>query len=175
MLRIDVAVEQAHGDGLVCTAGQGALEGGQGPGLVQGLHHGAVGGHPLGDLDDVAPRHHRLGLAVEQLVDVAAVVALQLQQIAEAAGDQQADACALALQDGVGRHGGAVHQVAHGAGVEAGGIQRRQRAALGGGRGARHLLDADPVAVDEHQIRERPPDLDPDPHACPRRPRLPEE
>ena len=71
----------------------------------------AVGAEPLGDLEAVLAAHRRRGLGVEQVVDVAPVVALHEQQVAEAARGDEGDARALALQHRVGGDGRAVAEV----------------------------------------------------------------
>jgi hypothetical protein len=92
--------------------------------FVQRLQHLAAEVEPLGDLAHLVQRHDALGLDPEVGISVALgdALARDLEQVAEAAGDDQAQAGQGALfgQQGVGGHGGAVRDGAHVAGREAG-------------------------------------------------------
>ena len=79
---------------------------------IHRLEHGAVAAHPLRDLAAVAARSQRLGKRQEEIVDVVALLRTHLQDVPEAASRQQPEPRAVALDDGVGHEGGAVHDVA---------------------------------------------------------------
>ena len=135
--------------------------------------HGAIGAQPLGHAEPPAARHQRLRRRQAQIVAVRLQALAHFQHIAVALGRQQADRGALALQDGVGRDRGAVHDALgpaeQGRKVEAhrpgqpfqpvqhpGGLVRGRRGRLGDpglalavhgdevGKGAAYV-DADPV------------------------------
>ena len=68
-----------------------------------------VEAHALGNADAPMTRHQGLGEFDEQIVQVVAKLGAGLERIAKAARGEQRRACALALDDGVGRQGRAVH------------------------------------------------------------------
>ena len=59
-------------------------------------------------------RHQGLGEFDEQIVQVVAKLGAGFERIAKAARGEQSRACALSLDDGVGRQGRAVHDGADG-------------------------------------------------------------
>jgi hypothetical protein len=54
------------------------------PGFVELALHRAVGVQPLADFEAILAAHRRRGLGIEEIVDVAPVVALHEQQVAKA-------------------------------------------------------------------------------------------
>ena len=169
---VRVAVEKADRDGLIVAALQRLGDAVPRGRLVQGCDHLAVGAHALGDLEGIAARHHRLGLAVMDVVDGAPALALQDEQVAEALGGEERDPCALALEHRVGGDGRAVHEIASGGQRQTALVERGDGAQVGRMRRARHLGDAHAAALERDEIGERAADLDPHPdrvaHACPR-------
>ena len=135
--------------------------------VVERVDHGAVGRHPLVDFADILPADDRFGLAVVQIVDRPAVVALQGEEVARAPGDEHADPPALALQHRICRDRRAVHQVGHALEVDPGGIDGVDGAAVRGVRRARHLGDAGDAVPDLDQIGKRAPDFDAHAHDVP--------
>ena len=79
---------------------------------IERLEHRPVAAHPLRDLAAVAARGQRLWKRQEEIVDVVALLRPHLQDVPEAASRQQPEPRAVALDDGVGHEGGAVHDVA---------------------------------------------------------------
>ena len=75
---------------------------------IERLLDAAVGQRALAHLEDVAPAHQRHGLGQVHVVGVVALLAADDEDVAEARGGDQRGACALALQDGVGRNRGGV-------------------------------------------------------------------
>ena len=160
MRRIDVGVEQADRDRLV-VAGlelrqQVALQ----RDLVERLRGGSVCEHALADLEGVAPRHDRLRLLVEQVVDLPAIVALQTEQVAKALGHQEGEARAFALENRVGGDGRAVREILDRGEVQPRRLDRVVRPDIRARRRAGYLGDHDPVAVEGDEIRECAADFD---------------
>src|SRR5204863_2810625 len=62
----------------------------------------------LGDLEAVLARYERLGVVGLQVVDLGPRLAADLQQVLEAGGGDERDLAAAPLDQGVGRHRGAV-------------------------------------------------------------------
>jgi hypothetical protein len=73
--------------------------------LVELLHELAGGADPLRHLARALARDQGLGLAVEEVVDVVARLAPDLQDVAEPERGDQPEACTLALEEGVRRDG----------------------------------------------------------------------
>ena len=131
---------------------------------------GAVGADALGDLEAAAARDQRGRRVLEQVVEVGARRAPQLQHVAEAARGDERGARALLLQDGVGDDGGGVRQQ-----PDLGRRRRRSAASpmssaastpSARSRGVVGTL-ATPMLparlVDQRHVRERAADVDPDP------------
>ena len=81
-------------------------------GGIERRQHVAVAIHALRHFEAVAARHERVGELQEQVVDVVALLGAHLEDVAEAARGDQAEARAAALDQGVGDERGAVHDVA---------------------------------------------------------------
>ena len=95
--------------------------------LVQLLQHLAARVQALPHLEPQAPLDQGLRQLEEQVVDVVASLAADLQGVPEAGGRQQAGARSLALDQGVGDQGGSVNQPLDLRRVDPGGIQRLRR------------------------------------------------
>ena len=116
-------------------------------GLGQRRDDRAVGADALGDLEAAVARNERRRRVLEQVVEVGAGRAAQLQHVAEAARGDERGARALLLEDGVGDDGGGMRQQADVGGGHAvalhGGLQRGEHALGQVARRGRHLGDAD--------------------------------
>jgi len=135
--------------------------------LVDGHHGLAAGAHALDGLDGVGEQRRRIGLDHDDPAGQGArrLRAGQVQDLLEALRGDQADAGALALEDRVGGHGGAVHDVA-----ELGRADARRLADLGHadehalGGVARRRRGLDPVlgpvlVIDEEEVGEGATDV----------------
>jgi hypothetical protein len=164
---LDVRVEQAdrHGLGLLLDqAGDHASDGR----LGERPDDRPVGGHPLVDLEREPLGHRRRGLGEEQVVAVALDPGLpaQPQHVAEPGGGDERDGRAGPLEDQVGGQRGAVDHPRH---VRGGGpglgedlLDAPAHGPAGVVRRGEHLADVDgAVAAAQHDVRERPPDVDP--------------
>jgi hypothetical protein len=98
------------------------------------------------------------------VVDLGAVLPLDQQQVAEPRRGHERGQPALALEDRVGGDGRAVHQVRNARERDTRRRQGRENAFLRTSRHARYLGDADFVAVQRNQVRERTADFDTNPH-----------
>ena len=78
-------------------------------GLRERRLHAAVEAHPLGHVEPSRARHQRDGRRHAQVVAVVLEALAHLDHVAVARGGQHADLRALALEQGVGGDGGAVH------------------------------------------------------------------
>ena len=141
------------------------------PGLVERNDDLALGVDPLPDLEAAAARHqHRRGV-LEQVVEVRAGRAAQLQHVAEALGGDERDIGALRFQERVGDDRGGVGDEGDRSGVDGVFPHRRTHAVDHRGaeiaRRGEHLGDARaPALLVQHgDIGERPADIDPDPPA----------
>ena len=164
--RVEVGMEEADGYRLhplrLQLAGDPAH-----CGLVQRLHHPAAPVEALGNAAAPVARNQGGRLAEVDVVEGGADLALDLQHVAEPGGGDEAGGCELALDDGVGGHGGGVHHVAQAGGVHpglgedaGGGAQEASGGIVGGGRdlGDAHLAAG---LVDQYGVGECPADVDP--------------
>jgi len=125
--RVQVRVEQAHGERLGARAG-GGVERALDAGRVERDQHGAVGRQALDDLEAMLALDDRLGAyerGHEERRDVA-LGAADLDQIAEAGGRQDRHARAPTLEHRVGADGRAVDEALHVAARDAGRSRRRR-------------------------------------------------
>lgn len=166
MCRRAIGGQQADGDGTVFARGEGRDQVARDLGLIELLDHRAGGVDPFGDLEAIAPSHRWRGLGIAQIINVAAVMALQEQDVAEAPRGHEGNAGALALQDRVGGDGRAMHQVGDLARRDASGPQRRERPHIRPRRGAGDLGDPHLIIIDRHQVGEHA-HFDADPHGPP--------
>ncbi len=124
MGRIHVAVDEAHRH-HVDAVGDQALRGGQQPLAIERAHDRAVGGDPLVDFEAVAALDQGLGLLPREVEEIGRAHAPDLEHVPEPPRGQEPDARALLLEDGVGRHRGAVHDLDDGRGGDAGRVEER--------------------------------------------------
>ena len=138
--------------------------------LIQGGDHLAVGAYAFGDIEGIAARHHRLGLAVVNVVDGAPALPLQREQVAESLRREERHLRAFALEHRVGGDGRAVHEIGGGIQRQTRLVERGNRAQVRRRRRARHLGDAHAACLEGHEIGERAADLDSHPsrfaHGC---------
>ena len=80
---------------------------------VERLQHASLGVETLADLEAPSPGHQRRRLLQMHVVEPGADLPADLQDVAEAARHEHAHARRLALDDGVGRHGGGVDHRGH--------------------------------------------------------------
>ena len=163
--RVAVRVQEADRDGLhsgVAKDARGRVH----FGFVQRHEHGAVGEYALGHPEPQLPRDERRRKADVEAEDRVLDLAPHLQDVAEAAGGDEPGARALSLQDDVGDERGGVVDVV-GSGQVARMTLRKpidalEHADVGPCAGGQALLDGDLAArrVQQHEVRERAPDVD---------------
>lgn len=105
--RVGIGVHEDDGERLR-TEGEKALGGRPHLGRVDRGEHRPVRERPLAHLEAQVPLHHGHEVP-RQPPCLAAVAPAHFQVVAKAAGGEEPDACALALQERVGPHRGAVH------------------------------------------------------------------
>ena len=109
---VRVGVQEDHGQRL--RAGVAGVGHGRAGALdVQGNVHAPVGEHALRHLEDLVARNEGRMLVEEEVVEVVAELALDLQEVAEARGGHEERARPLALDDEVGAQGRPVHDLLH--------------------------------------------------------------
>jgi hypothetical protein len=117
-------VQEDHGQRLRArVAGSG--HGRAAPLDVQRNVDASVGEHALRRLKDLVPRNEGRMLVEEEVVEVVAELALDLQQVAETRGGDEERARAFALDDEVGAQGRPVHDLLHLAQAHAGRLEQR--------------------------------------------------
>ena len=158
---VHVGEQEAHGDvgEALSTQRAGGLPR---PVLVQGFDDLALVVAALVHLEAVPPLHERDGLVPLQVVVVLAVHPLDEHHVAETPRADETWQLRLALQQGVGGHGGAVHQVTDGAVVDTGPaddvVDGPMRLPGRAGRlGHLHLAG---LLVEQRQVGERAADVD---------------
>ena len=119
------------------------------------LQHGAIVEHPLVQAELLAFGDQAAARRWCPVVQVGTILPSELQQVLEAASGDEGRARARALQQGVGGHRGAMHELAGGKAFQAG--QDRARRV---GRGRSHLVAAQTRAVPCDEVRERPAAVD---------------
>ena len=134
-------------------------------GLVEGPHHRSIDAQPLLHLDALRPRHQRADRRRLDIVHGHAVAAADDQHVLVAGGDEDGEPCSIALQRRVGGDRGAVHHAPellgfHPQSSDAGEDTFRLVAWCGGR--LQHLKLAG-RHVEQHQVRERAADVDPEP------------
>ena len=161
--RVGVGVDERYGHGLDAVALQ----------IRHGVTHGlriqsnvffTFMGSSFSDLDPQVPRNQRLGLLPLEVVELGDADAAQLQHVAESPRGDEAGASSLALDDRVGRDGGAVNHRAAVGGLE---LQLLQQALdegedtllVGLGRGDALCNMHRAVVLDQHHVRERAADI----------------
>ena len=112
-------------------------------------------------------RHQRLGLVDQQIVLVVAVLVGHFERVAEALGGEEGDLGAAALDHGVGRERGAVHDHSYRVRCKTGDAEQLRDAVQHRDfRGARRgqKLEAElAIAMLQDEIREGPADIDSEP------------
>src|SRR2546421_4098882 len=145
--------------------------------LVDAAENPAVRQRALGHLDDARPRDERRGQLREEVEHVGNAMAADVEDVAEALGDEQRRARALTLDDRVHRERGAVHERADRRGI--GAVLARERLDPGEDRRGRpfgcgrELQDCESARglVEEREVREGAADVDAEaqaPHAVTR-------
>src|SRR5579859_4322400 len=86
--------------------------------LVDVVEHIAGSAHALGHLKTMSTRNQRLRASLMQIVQRASMPSLVLENVSKTAGAQHAHAGALAFDDAVGSHGGAVGDLLYGSRVD---------------------------------------------------------
>ena len=163
---IGVGVDQRHGHRLHVELGDAARDGPH-RGFVQRPPHGAVHVHALRHREAQLARHQRPGLDDVDVVLVEAALVRDLDHVAEAVSRNERGARALALDDGVGGERGAVHEHADVAERQAR-LRQRAAGALDDGhlrlpRRRQQLGDVPAPAAEQHDVGERPADVDSQP------------
>ena len=168
---VAIGVEQRDHQPLDLVAGQ-AAHGGVRARLVERGVDGAVRAPALAHLGHPRARHQGQGTGAVQIERVRQAQALQLEHVAEALGDEEAEAGAGALDERVHRDGGAVHHRADLAGVDAVLVgqtpQPRAHRLREVGRRRRHL-EPEQLAgprVEDGEVGEGATDIDAEPEAC---------
>ena len=168
--RIAVGVDEADDEPLDTLLGQ--PPGGRGHrGLVQRGVDPPVGPEPLRDLGDARARDQRLGTAAVEIERVRQAEALDLEDVPEPLGHQEAEPRAGALDERVHRDRGAVHHHVDRAQIDAVLPGQAVEAILDGPgevrRSRRHLQAGDVVTrgVVEREIGEGSADVDAEPVA----------
>ena len=103
MRRIDIRVEEADGDALD-PRGEQALEGARQVGRVQGANDGAVGGHPLIDVEAAFAWNQRRRLPGEEVVDLGSLLTADFKEVTKSPRREQTGHRPLALEQSVGCH-----------------------------------------------------------------------
>ncbi len=165
MQRIGIGVEQADRDGAIAAGLERGDELAPHLGFVEWLLDRTVGAQAFRRLEAILAAHRRRRLGIEEIVDVAPVVALHEQQVAKARGGDEGHARALAFQHGVGSDGRAVPQILDAREIDARGRERVEGTDIGAARRARHLGHDHAAVLDGHQIGEGAADLYSDAHA----------
>ena len=136
-------------------------------GFVERRAHAAVGADALRDRQPQRARHQRLGLVDQQIVLVVAVLVRHFERVTETLSGEEGDLGAAALDHGVGRERGSVHdhsdrirrelsraQQLRDA-IEHGAFRRLRRGQKLEAELARSML--------QHEIREGPADINSEP------------
>src|SRR5580704_3671170 len=164
MLGIGVGVEQADRDRAIAAGLERRDQRAPDRGFVERRDDRAVGAEPLRRLEAILAAHRRRGLGVEEVVDVAPVVALHEQQVAKTRRGDEGHRRYLALQYSVGGDRRAVAEIFDAREVDARRGECCERTDVWVSRRARHLGDDDLAAVDGYQVGEGAADLDANAH-----------
>ncbi len=134
----------------------------------QGGDDGALGVDALGDFVTEAARYQHVGRVLQQIVEIGAGGAAQLQQVAEAARGDEAGAGAVFFQQRVGHHGGGVGQQRHVGRIDRIGVECLANASDDGLAEIRWCggdfcdLDASAGFIDQGDVGEGAADVDAD-------------
>ena len=167
---VGIGVQEADGDGLAALADKLA-RGGKDGRLVQRRHHIARGGDTLIDLKPQVAADDRIGIGHIKVIDIIALLGPHFENVAKAAGGDQPDRRALALDHGVGDQRGAMHDFRH---IRMGDVLQRQQflkpfqrgfgRVVGGGQ-ALVQGDGRVLAVIQDKVGEGSANIEPDPPA----------
>ena len=143
-----VRVQQADGDGLAVQRGK-CVE-------SQGLEL-AVWSETSADAEAPVERHEWLGLRGAQPIEMRARLTAEMQEVLEAGVGHEGGACALSLEQRVGRHRRPVGEPLH--------LDRADGARCGDDRllllwRRQHLGGRQASVVEQHRVRERPANVD---------------
>ena len=170
MHRIGIGVEQADGDGAIAAVLEGGNQSGADRRLVERCLDRSVSAQALRGLEAVLAADRRRRLGVEEIVDVAPVVALHEQQVAEACCRDKGYRRALAFQNGIGGDSRAVAEILYARQVDARGGECREGADVGAPGRARHFGDDDAATLDRHEVGKGAADFHADTHWLSARP-----
>ena len=170
---VEEGEHEAHGDRLHAVEATERADERIDLGVVEGGDDCSLRVDPLRHLEPLPAGDEHRGGVLEEIVEVRAGGAPDLEKIAEPAGRDQGDVRALGLEEGVGDDGGGVGEEGDRVGRDAV-LVHRGAGALDDrrpeiARRRRHLGDPRPSAclVEHRDVRERPPDVDPDPPSHP--------
>ena len=165
MRRVAETVQQADRHGLDAIGDQGAHEFFY-LRVARGAHHLARRIHPLVDFAAQGARHHWIRPGCQQVIQIEAQLAGDLDDVPKARRGDQAGHGALALDDQVGHHrSGADHDIRNLAdrdavrrehGLKARANGRDDIAHAGKHLGRKHP----PVAADQHEVGKRAADIE---------------
>ena len=159
---------QAYRDGLDAVETADGVDERVDLGFVEGGDDLALGIDSLGDLEPPATGNEDRGGVLEEVVEIGAGGAPNLEHVAESAGGDQRDIGALRFEQGVGDDGGGVREEGDRFRIDAVLVHRGAGAFDDGGpevvRGGRDLGDSHLAArlVEDSHVGERPADIDSD-------------
>ena len=162
VLRVQEREQQAHRDGLDVGLAQRLDR--LGDAVVVERLDLAVRAHPLAHGEAQVARHERLGTALGEVVEGGAVLARELDQIAEALRRDERGARAAALEQRVGGDRHPVRERRDVGGVD--GLEAAHHALGLILRRARHLGRHDTPAIQRHEIGEGSSNIHPHPDHC---------
>ena len=173
--RVPIRVEETHRDGLDSFLRRDPIDDRRDVPVVERGQHHPVPVDPLPDLEAQVTLHQRRGLLPAEVVGERDADAAKLQHVAEPVRGDERGARAPPFQNRVRGDGGGVHDLAHPARRRSLGTWPDSAGEIRGDspgngprvvvRGGRHLQPVEaPVFAREDEVRERPPDVDPDPH-----------
>ena len=156
---------QAHGDGFHAIEAADGVDERVELRLVEGGDDLALGIDSFRDLEPLAAGHQHRGGVLEEIVEVGAGGAPDLEHVAESTGGDQRDIGALRFEQGVGDDGSGMGEERDRAGRDVVLVHRGTSAVDDGGpevvRGRRRLGDPHPAAglVEDCDVGERPADI----------------
>ncbi len=162
--RRHVGGEKADRDRFIATSLKRRHKRQRNLGLIERRNDRTCGIEPLGDLKAILPPNGRHRLCITQVINVAAIVTLEKQDIPEPTCRHECNPGAFALQDGVRRDRRAVNEIGNDGGIETGCLERSKGTLVWIGRRARHLDDFDATPVHRDKIGESTPDFYTNPH-----------
>ena len=164
MARIGIGRQKTDGDGLIIAGAQLRNEFARNRFLIQRQNGLAARIDALAHFEAIAARQRRRGLFVTQIVDVAAVMPLKKENVAEALCRDERDRGSFAFENRVGRHRRSMHEIGDGGRIETGRVQRGKGTDLRIFRRAGDLHDFNAPGIDSNEVCKRATDFDTDPH-----------